>query len=240
MWKVRMAWRAHLKLSLWKVLWRVGAGAELVSLGVVSAGCQDGCEWPRDCVFMGPEYKGRETKHGTWNQNPWQDFQGNKPLTVSPLSRWASCQMGATYLGSNSTHTSRFLKPVQGNHLSSAHNSLLAGEGGIFTTFGRVRKVPRSEWTDSRQVTPRPWWNRCKEVISPGELVSLCLQPLQLYHSTFWGTFRVCFPVRPSLAWLSGRFFVCLYFLSCLHTVVGMELIHFDHKSFWQQADAQT
>lgn len=47
-----------------------GGWCELVSLGVVSAGCQDGCEWPRECVFMGPEYKGSETKHGTWNQNP--------------------------------------------------------------------------------------------------------------------------------------------------------------------------
>lgn len=183
------------------------------------------------CVH-GPRVQGEwdETRH--MEPESIAGFPGNKPWTVSPLSRWASCQMGAPYLGSNNTHTSRFLKPVQCNHLSNAHNSLLAGEGGIFTAFGPIRNVLRSEWTDSRQVTPLQRWNRCKEVISPGELVSLCLQPLQLYHSTFWGTLRVCFPIRPSLASLSGPFLICLYFLSFLHTVVGMELIHFDQKSF--------
>lgn len=44
-WKVGVEWRTWFKLEHVNSWRRVEAGAELVSLGVVPAGCQDGREW---------------------------------------------------------------------------------------------------------------------------------------------------------------------------------------------------
>lgn len=103
----------------------------------------------------------------------------------------------------------------------------------------------RTEWgserrTDSCQVAPLKWPGCCEEVTFLAEPVSRCLEPLHLHHSAF----GISFPVQSSLDRLAGPLLTCFLSLSPRAPqgppVPGTESIHFEQKSFWQEAGEQT
>ena len=136
-------------------------------------------------------------------------------LTPEPRTH---CQMVAGILfGTSDAHASRCLTSVHCNYLSDAHNSLLAGEGGIFPPLDRAGRFREVDWllegplTKGDGTTVRRWF--------PWQSWSPSVQsPCTFFTAPFKALSGSFFSSAPSLDWLLAPFLICLYFPSPLNS----------------------
>lgn len=200
---------------------------------VVLAGRQDRSEQPCECVAIGSEYEGNETKQGRRNRNPQQDFQGNEPLAVSQLSRWATCQVGAGILSWWLQHHSQVPSACAVGPPVCCSQQPGNWGGRCFHYCLGQSKVLRGGLTRVRShhdVTGRLWG---VDFLGGAGL------PLPGAPAPPSQRFQDQLP-RPPFPWRALRTLTHLSVSSASRPVPGTESVHFEQKSFWQEAGEQT